>query len=60
MDITIGFEVFAKKSMSAAELPHEPRQREILIRLAVMWAADAHCRHEKAARMRLSTLSRRA
>lgn len=37
MDIAIGFEVFAKESISAAELPHEPHQREILIRLAVMW-----------------------
>ena len=60
MDIAIVFEWFAKESLFAATLTHEQPQHETWSRLAVMWAADAHCRHEKAARMRLSTLSRRA
>ena len=35
--------------MFAAELTHEPRQREIWTRLAVMWASAAvRCRHEDA------------
>ena len=49
MDITSVFEWFAQESVFAAELTHEPRQREIWTRLAVMWAsAAAQCRHEDA------------
>ena len=46
MDITSVFEWFAQESVFAAELTHEPRQREIWTRLAVMWAAAAQCRPE--------------
>ena len=46
MDITSVFEWFAQESVFAAELTHEPRQREIWTRLAVMWAsAAAQCHH---------------
>ena len=46
MDITSVFEWFAQESVFAAELTHEPRQREIWIRLAAMWAsAAAQCHH---------------
>ena len=49
MDIASVFEWFAQESVFAAELTHEPRQREIWTRLAVMWAsAAAQCRHEDA------------
>ena len=49
MDITSVFEWFAQESVFAAELTHEPRQREIWTRLAVMWASAAvRCRHEDA------------
>ena len=49
MDITSVFEWFAQESVFAAELTHEPRQREIWTRLAVMWAsAAAQCHHEDA------------
>ena len=41
MDITSVFEWFAQESVFAAELTHEPRQREIWTRLAVMWASAA-------------------
>jgi len=45
MDIAIVFEWFAQESMRAAELAHEPRQREIWTRLAVLWGlAAAQCR----------------
>ena len=45
----MAFEWFAKESLRAAELEHEPRQREIWIRLAMMWGrAAAHCRLEEA------------
>ena len=49
MDNASVFEWFAQESVFAAELAHEPRQREIWTRLAVMWAsAAAQCRHEDA------------
>ena len=49
MNITSVFEWFAQESVFAAELTHEPRQREIWTRLAVMWeSAAAQCRHEDA------------
>ena len=37
MDIASVFAWFAQESMRAADLAHEPRQREIWTRLAVMW-----------------------
>ena len=43
---------FAQESVFAAELAHEPRQREIWTRLAVMWAsAAAWCHHVDAGAM---------
>ena len=46
MDNASVFEGFAQESVCAAELAHEPRQREIWTRLAVMWAsAAAQCHH---------------
>jgi hypothetical protein len=45
MDIANVFEWFAQESVVAAQLTHEQPQREIWIRLAVMWAtAAAQCR----------------
>jgi hypothetical protein len=52
MDITSVFEWFAQESACAAELTHEPRQREIWTRLAVMWASAAAGRHEDAGAIR--------
>jgi hypothetical protein len=47
--LPMDFEWFAKESMHVAELEHEPRQREIWLRLAVIWGrAATHCRHEEA------------
>jgi hypothetical protein len=58
MDITSVFEWFAQESVFAAELTHEPRQREIWTRLAVMWAsAAAQCRHEDAGAIDAAYLS---
>jgi hypothetical protein len=52
MDIASVFEWFAQESVFAAELTHEPRQREIWTRLAVMWAsAAAQCHHVDAGAM---------
>jgi hypothetical protein len=49
MDMASAFEWFAQESIVAAELEHEPRQREIWIRLAMMWGrAAANCRPEEA------------
>jgi hypothetical protein len=50
MDMASVFEWFAQESIRSAELAHDPRQREIWTRLAVMWAsAAARCRHEEGA-----------
>ena len=48
MDIAIVFEWFAQESMRAAELAHAPRQREIWLRLALMWALAALRSREEA------------
>ena len=46
MDIASVFAWFAKESMRAADLAHDPRLREIWTRLAVLWGlAETHCRH---------------
>jgi hypothetical protein len=58
MDIASVFAWFAQESMRAADLAHEPRQREIWTRLAVMWGLAelaAFTRKERRARMPLST-----
>jgi hypothetical protein len=58
MDIASVFAWFANESMRAADLAHEPRQREIWTRLAVMWGlAELTADTGKSARMRLSTSS---
>ena len=41
MDMTGVFEWFAQESWAAAELTHEQPQREIWLRLALMWALAA-------------------
>jgi hypothetical protein len=49
MEMASVFEWFAQESIRSAELAHDPRQREIWTRLAVLWGlAAAHCRHEEA------------
>jgi hypothetical protein len=47
MDMVILFEWFAQESKHAAEQTQDPKQREILLRLASMWATSAQrCRDE--------------
>jgi hypothetical protein len=41
MDIGIIFEWFAQDSMLAAEMATDPTQREVWLRLALMWATAA-------------------
>jgi hypothetical protein len=41
MDIAIVFEWFAWDSLVAAEIATDPVQREVWVRLALMWAAVA-------------------
>ena len=48
MDITSVFEWFAQESWAAAELTHEQPQREIWLRLALMWALAALRSREEA------------
>ena len=38
MDIGVIFEWFAQDSMLAAEMATDPTQREVWLRLALMWA----------------------
>jgi hypothetical protein len=47
MDIASVFEWFAQESMNVAEQANEPKERETLFTLAVMWATAAQqCRGE--------------
>jgi hypothetical protein len=47
MNIAIVFDWFARDSLRAAEETNDPRQREILVKLAALWAAAArHSRDE--------------
>jgi hypothetical protein len=49
MDIASVFDWFAQESTSAAEHTDEPRQRDMWIRLAKLWATAAQrCRDETA------------
>jgi hypothetical protein len=48
MDIAGVFEWFAQESWAAAELTHEQPQREIWLRLALMWALAALRSREEA------------
>jgi hypothetical protein len=41
MNIAIVFDWFARDSLRAAEETDDPRQREILVKLAALWAAAA-------------------
>jgi hypothetical protein len=41
MDITSVFDWFARDSLRKAEETDDPRQREILVKLAALWAAAA-------------------
>jgi hypothetical protein len=55
MDTAGLFEWFAQESMRAAEQAKEPRQHEMYLRLAFMWAAAAqHSRCEERATQYLS------
>ena len=50
MDMAVVFEWFGQ--IRAAAQAHEPRQREIWTRWAVLWGlAVVHCRHEEAGRI---------
>jgi hypothetical protein len=47
MNIADVYDWFAQESRLAAEQTNEPRQREMLLKLALMWAAAArHTRDE--------------
>ena len=48
MDMAGVFEWFAQESWAAAELTHEQPQREIWLRLALMWALAALRSREEA------------
>jgi hypothetical protein len=48
MDIAGVFDWFAQESKQAAEQTADPKQREILLNLAVMWAASAERCHDEA------------
>jgi hypothetical protein len=41
MDIASVYDWFARDCMHAAEQTDDPRQREILLKLALLWAAAA-------------------
>ena len=48
MDLASVFDWFAQESGRAAEQANEPMQREMFLRLALMWAAAAQqCRNEQ-------------
>ena len=49
MDIAIIFEWFAQESALAAELANDQTQREVWLRLALMWATAAEESHDEAA-----------
>jgi hypothetical protein len=56
MDIANVFEWFAQESMNAAEQANEPRQRETLLKLALLWATAAQqCRGEARATQSIQT-----
>ena len=58
MDIASVFEWFVQESMNAAEQANEPRQRETLLKLALMWATAAQqCRGEAPAMQSTSASS---
>ena len=50
MDLATVFDWFAQESMRIAEQAKEPREREMFLRLALMWAAAAHQCHGDTAR----------
>jgi hypothetical protein len=48
MDLASVFDWFAQESGRAAEQANEPMQRDMFLRLALMWAAAAQqCRNEQ-------------
>jgi hypothetical protein len=48
MNIASVYDWFARDSMHAAEQTDDPRQREILLKLAVLWAAAAQQSRDEA------------
>jgi hypothetical protein len=48
MNIASVYDWFARDSMHAAEQTDDPRQREILVKLAVLWAAAAQQSRDEA------------
>ena len=44
MNIASVFDWFARESLRAAEQTEDPREREILLKLAVLWEAAARTR----------------
>jgi hypothetical protein len=48
MNIASVHDSFARDSMHAAEQTDDPRQREILLKLAVLWAAAAQQSRDEA------------
>jgi hypothetical protein len=58
MDIASVFEWFAQESMNFAEQAKEPKQRETLLKLALLWATAAQqCRGEGPAMQSTQTSS---
>jgi hypothetical protein len=57
MDTAELFDLFAQESMRIAEQTSEPRQREMFLRLALMWAAVAQQCHSEAPAMQATSAS---
>jgi hypothetical protein len=51
------FDLFAQESMRIAEQANEPREREMFLRLALMWAAAAQQCHSEALAMQATSAS---
>ena len=48
MNIASAFDWFARESLRAAEHTEDPREREILLKLAVLWEAAAQRSRDEA------------
>jgi hypothetical protein len=51
MNIAIVFDWFARDSLRTAEETDDPKQREILVKLAALWAAAARQSRDEASTM---------
>ena len=55
MDIATVYDWFARDCIDAAEQTDDPRSREILLKLAVQWAADAQRSRDEASKQSTSS-----